>query len=577
MLSPTLPSWCDDIGNGEIPPRMLSPTLPPMFDFPKPTSKDRSPHPLSASNDSSKDRRSPSLQPSSQSSSQRQSQSHTNVSLQQSERQPEKRKLTSLDAPITSESRKRRQLEQQTKAKRTVSNGSVSPSVKISSPLFSITKPSESSSTNVSPISKPVKSSKSTGSPSERKQIAGSSKSARNSRISSPALKTNATSKTSSPLLKPISSTSRNVSPQVKSVGLGVVSSKSSSSMLKSNSAPSSKLSPGMRPLSSTSSAKSSPKIKAESSNSKSSPALKPTSSSVKSSPALKPAMNNLSKSSSPALKPSSSGSISSSNSKLANHTGKKVKASSPSLKSGLSNSKGSSPATTSTQHSKSSMLYDAYQALHSRARNVRRRMEASTSRDKQTCVICMDTLFTYIIAYEYYERSEHICARWGDVISFISFTVTLLEENDDRYLVGLCYQIRALIHSRLAQWHRLELTREVDDPSEPDPRDFQRLALDLAASENALQADFRRGLRDLGVDLTMEEFPETWGKRLRSPGLKSKKKKMYRPDQDGFFLPLHVYSTIQESVAFGYAIVTEWCETNEVEHEWMCLDAIKF
>lgn len=198
-----------------------------------------------------------------------------------------------------------------------------------------------------------------------------------------------------------------------------------------------------------------------------------------------------------------------------------------------------------------------------------------SQAKPLQAGIIAIDALLAYIVAFDYEDRASQVLRRprhtksWATLVPYIGWLIGLLEEGDCRYLIGLCYQIRALIHLRMATSYKEQINAVVGDT---DSRDFEKLT-ELTASlikcNESSVLDFKRGMRDLGNDVVESMFPTTWANRSHTVQPVSKHEGGYRPLVDPYYLPLHSFSTLQEAAALGYAISKEWADNNDIACDW--------
>lgn len=196
--------------------------------------------------------------------------------------------------------------------------------------------------------------------------------------------------------------------------------------------------------------------------------------------------------------------------------------------------------------------------------------------------VVAMDALLVYIVAFDYEDRAEQVMRRpkhtrsWSTLIPYIGWLIGLLEEGDCRHLIGLCYQIRALIHLRMHTSLSEQINKLIEKEEGRKFSDLAELTTKLMKSQESSVLDFKRGVRDLGIDKLELTFPKTWKQRDRSVQPLSKHEGGYRPLEDPYYLPLHSFSSLQEAAALGYAITKEWADKNDIECDWALARGLK-
>lgn len=197
----------------------------------------------------------------------------------------------------------------------------------------------------------------------------------------------------------------------------------------------------------------------------------------------------------------------------------------------------------------------------------------------QQAGVIAMDALYAYILSFDYEDRRHQqkgqgaiVNNNWVTLMKYISWLINLLEEGDCRYLIGMCYQIRALILLRLVKQYQAQLSTLLDsetgDSGGSDITKIKDVATKLMKARDNSTHDFRRGMRDLGLEKFERVFPKTWTRRERdvfSTADNGASKAGYDPTSDSYYLPLHIFSSLGEAVAVGYAVTCEWCRSNGI------------
>lgn len=199
-----------------------------------------------------------------------------------------------------------------------------------------------------------------------------------------------------------------------------------------------------------------------------------------------------------------------------------------------------------------------------------------SKSDPQQAGVIAMDALYAYILSFDYEDRRHQrkgqgviVNNNWVTLMPYIGWLINLLEEGDCRYLIGMCYQIRALIQLRLVSQYQTELNSLFEsEGGNDDAAKIKDIATKLMKAQDSSVHDFKRGVRDLGLDKFERVFPKTWARRERdliSAVVSVTSKAGYDPTSDPYYLPLHTFSSLGEAVAVGYAVTCEWCNSNEI------------
>lgn len=203
----------------------------------------------------------------------------------------------------------------------------------------------------------------------------------------------------------------------------------------------------------------------------------------------------------------------------------------------------------------------------------------------KQAAVYAFDSLLGYIVAFDYqdkadlYKRKARQNQDWLTLVPFIGWIVSTLEESDARTMIGMCYQVRALIHIRVGQCY-LDLIKKMLAATSPGSknsdssnagahyRDLATLTSKYMKEQNEATQAFKRGMRDLSIETIRLQFPDTWKARDNNLVPPEQQSRGFRPMEDSFYLPLHMFSSIQEAAALGFRIVTEWSKLNDIEYE---------
>lgn len=214
---------------------------------------------------------------------------------------------------------------------------------------------------------------------------------------------------------------------------------------------------------------------------------------------------------------------------------------------------------------------------------------QASLNGDlKLAAAISLDCVFSFIVGFDYEDRADMILRglqkprSFFTLVPYMSQLVKSLEHANCTQLIGLCYQIRAVIYLRIAHSYsqamkRLQQSGETHisfDRLKPGENDSdKRETLSTLSSKyismlEASQNDFKRGFKALPLEEVEQHFPKTWSKRSKQI-LETKHDGGLRPAEDLFYLPLHCFSTLQEAAAFGHCLTKEWAELNNVQCEW--------
>uniref|UniRef100_A0A060T9L9 ARAD1C38830p n=1 Tax=Blastobotrys adeninivorans TaxID=409370 RepID=A0A060T9L9_BLAAD len=214
---------------------------------------------------------------------------------------------------------------------------------------------------------------------------------------------------------------------------------------------------------------------------------------------------------------------------------------------------------------------------------------QASLNGDlKLAAAISLDCVFSFIVGFDYEDRADMILRglqkprSFFTLVPYMSQLVKSLEHANCTQLIGLCYQIRAVIYLRIAHSYgqamkRLQQSGETHisfDRLRPGENNTdKRETLSTLSSKyismlEASQNDFKRGFKALPLEEVEQHFPKTWSKRSKQI-LETKHDGGLRPAEDPFYLPLHCFSTLQEAAAFGHCLTKEWAELNNVKCEW--------
>jgi hypothetical protein len=193
--------------------------------------------------------------------------------------------------------------------------------------------------------------------------------------------------------------------------------------------------------------------------------------------------------------------------------------------------------------------------------------------------VTAIDALLAYIVAFDYEDRAEVVMHRakparsWSTLVPYVQWLIKMLEGKGHSELIGLCYLIRALVHLRILSSYE-DQTIKLDADS--DAEAFRELAIKQIKTREASNQDFKRGMRDLGLEVIERKFPKTWRGRTTTLQPVSKHEGGYRPLEDPYYLPLLSFSSLQEGAAFGYAIIREWADRQNIECNWVLIRGLK-
>jgi len=193
--------------------------------------------------------------------------------------------------------------------------------------------------------------------------------------------------------------------------------------------------------------------------------------------------------------------------------------------------------------------------------------------------VTAIDALIAYIVAFDYEDRAEVVMNRakparsWSTLVPYVQWLINMLEGKGHSELIGLCYLIRALIHLRILSSYE-DQTMKLGADSEAES--FRELAIKQIKTREASNQDFKGGMRDLGLEVIERKFPKTWRGRTTTLQPVSKHEGGYRPLEDPYYLPLLPFSSLQEGAAFGYAIIREWADRQNIECNWVLIRGLK-
>lgn len=266
----------------------------------------------------------------------------------------------------------------------------------------------------------------------------------------------------------------------------------------------------------------------------------------------------------------------------------------------------------------------------------------------KKSIAYGMDSVLGYLIAFEYHDRADQIVRRsrqtghWNSLVKYIDWLIGLIQNAGDqsqsnnsknkndselyRNLIGLCYQLRAMVYMRISQcYHELMLRvmnsganaplnavspesvgsngsswlaassngasnnnasarGRQDSMSESDDstnrlRDLTTITSKYFKSQTDAITEFKKGFKELPVENVRLDFPKTWAARddpnnnINNTTTRRTNSRGFRPMDDAYMLPLHVYSTLQEATAFACHILREWCTLYGIEYDSILSD----
>lgn len=218
----------------------------------------------------------------------------------------------------------------------------------------------------------------------------------------------------------------------------------------------------------------------------------------------------------------------------------------------------------------------------------------SSEGKAKTAAAISLDSVLCFVVAFDYEDKADFVMKNilrphsWYTLVPYMSQLIKMLDRASCKELMGLCYQIRALIYSRIAQSYSQAIKKMTqtgqtsfsfdqtnDTTTTSTTNDDKKETLGTVSNkyismQEALQHDFKRGFQLLTLDTIKRQFPITWKSKQRSPSpLPKQDGGSFRPKEDSFHLPLHTFSTLQEAAAVGYRIVREWADSNNISADW--------
>lgn len=213
-------------------------------------------------------------------------------------------------------------------------------------------------------------------------------------------------------------------------------------------------------------------------------------------------------------------------------------------------------------------------------ARNQKHKADEYSHKDPLlACVVAMDALLSYVVAFDYEDRAEHAVLQpkhlrsWITLIPYMDWVINIMRSKDCRELIGLCYQIRALIHLKMYNTYQEQITKYNAGDSH---KELEDVTSNMIKANEASVKDFKIGMRELPLDTIERRFPKTWKTKTRTIQPVSKHEGGFRPMEDPFYLPLHIFSSLQEAAALGYSLTKEWADQNKVECDWALVRGLK-
>lgn len=325
----------------------------------------------------------------------------------------------------------------------------------------------------------------------------------------------------------------------------------------------------------------------------------------------------------------------------------------------------------------------------------------------KKSIAYGIDSVLGYLIAFEYHDQADQVVRRsrqtghWNSLVKFIDWLIELIQGTEDqghtdnektgksskrgdshninyhrdekygdlyRNMIGLCYQLRAMVYMRISQCYHELMLRVMDSTiytaiTTPSPessagaglfapglagnnnntnnnnnpnnnnknnnntnthdnrknnkqsnvsnnhsendtsylgegldsveldnstqrlRDLMTITSKYFKSQAEMIAEFKKGFKELPIESVRLYYPKTWASRneedtsvidgnvKRKNHLHGKNGRGFRPTEDQYILPLHIYSTLQEAAAFSYQILREWCHRQDLEYESILLE----
>ncbi|KAK9365861.1 hypothetical protein V1509DRAFT_631669 [Lipomyces kononenkoae] len=217
-----------------------------------------------------------------------------------------------------------------------------------------------------------------------------------------------------------------------------------------------------------------------------------------------------------------------------------------------------------------------------------------------------MDSFLAYLVGFDYDDKFLNIKGRvpsdknWNTLVPFTRHLVTLHESSKAPFLVGLSYQVRAVVYLRMAGYQRQTVkalqhsasseVRESGTTKSPEPTlsgvstttnpvaEVTELLTKATRNMELAAYDFQRGARMFPIEAVIEGYPHTWRRRTLAADYLSQSMPTIigggssgpglRPLEDQFVLPIQMYSSIREVAAFGASVLGEWADQNKLKYE---------
>ncbi|KAA8898869.1 hypothetical protein TRICI_006452 [Trichomonascus ciferrii] len=220
----------------------------------------------------------------------------------------------------------------------------------------------------------------------------------------------------------------------------------------------------------------------------------------------------------------------------------------------------------------------------------------SSDGKAKTAAAISLDSVLCFVVAFDYEDKADVVMKTmlrphsWYTLVPYMSQLIKMLDRANCKELMGLCYQFRALIYSRIAQSYSqavkkmtqtgqasvsFDQNNDTTTTNSTTTNDDKKETLGTISNkyismQEASQHDFKRGFQLLTLDTIKRQFPITWKSKQRSPSpLPKQDGGSFRPTEDSYHLPLHTFSTLQEATAVGYKILREWADSNNISADW--------
>ncbi len=187
----------------------------------------------------------------------------------------------------------------------------------------------------------------------------------------------------------------------------------------------------------------------------------------------------------------------------------------------------------------------------------------------KKGGIIGLDSLLTYLIAFDLEDKMSLSIKNvpsernWDTLFPYLKHLETLHEDNNWHLISGLCCYISAIIHLRVA--HYLHLSLGANEGKDTQIPIMTRI---IKHNEEAHQC-LLKGERQLNIRRVRTHFPKTFSKRNDEPQPQLKSENGFRPLEDKYYLPLQCSTSLREITSFGYSVMKEWADNNDISCEW--------